>query len=35
MFRFIFRKLGKQFGKRRVILLEFMGIGLIVPYKFS
>ena len=31
MFRFIFRKLGKQFGKRRVILLEFMGIGLIVP----
>ena len=35
MFRFIFRKLGKQFGKRRVIILEFMGIGLIVPYKFS
>lgn len=22
-------------AKRRVILLEFMGIGLIVPYKFS
>ena len=35
MFRFIFRKLGKQFGKRRAFLLEFMGLGLIVPYKFS
>lgn len=35
MYRFIVRKLGKEFGKLLVIFLDFMSIGLIVPHKFG